>query len=206
LKSVQRLYLISFIAASVVLAGGFPTNAEVNLFGMQVPAGVLSLQALSAIMVGIYSYFIAMLVSATMAYGILMCIFSQTYTESWDVFLAEYDATMLNANFLRPKHIGFASPKRERLAAWGVALTSFATLLLHWAVIVFAAYVALAAAMDAGSLVPTIIGGFALGAAVVGGLAYVTCTMVPMPYRMYDDDAQDAMTGEAELKPAAAAT
>jgi len=186
-QAMQRLYLLSFLGASIILAGGLPTDAAISAFGIEMSASVLSLQAIGAVTAGIYSYFMGKFASATLSYGAVSAVLAQTYRESWDFFLARHDASMLYGTFFRPKRVGYQSPRRERVIAWSVALTAFGIVFLHFAVVAFACAVALGAAIEAGTTIPTVVASASLFSVIVAFLAYFAAAALPLPYRWKEE-------------------
>lgn len=181
---VSVYYVVTFVGAFLVASGGLPTSATVELFGVTMPLGLLSQQALAAIVAGLFSQYIMVLLSFSMVHGFFSALMSADFGEGWEFRLSRYDAEAYCGALLLPRRTGYRSPKSElAFIALGV-LTAFVSVFVHASVVVGAAFIAFDAALNAKlSLLPMALSTFALIGTVIPALLWFVACFVPMPYR-----------------------
>ena len=178
------LYGITFILAFLVIAGGVPTDQSFEAFGVSVPLGLFSQQALAAVMAAVFANYVIHLCSLTLLYSAMQSVLERYGGEPWEFFAAKFDGLMLYTSLMRPKVLGYSSPNREVAFILSVAFTALATVLLHAIVCTIAGSAALAAARTDGDPLSIVLATFSLVSVVVAFGAFLTAAFIPMPYRV----------------------
>lgn len=178
-------YVVTFVGAFVVASGGIPGDAQIEAFGVSLPLGLLSQQALAAIVAGLFSQYIIVLLSFSLLHGGIAAQMSKDYGEGWEHRLARYDGSATYGSLLFPRLIGYRSPKREMAFIGLGVLTALISVLTHAAVVVGAAFIAFDAARNAqpGILTMTL-SSFALVGTIVPLVLWLIASFMPMPYRV----------------------
>lgn len=178
-------YVVTFVGAFIVASGGIPGDAQIEAFGVSLPLGLLSQQALAAIVAGLFSQYIIILLSFSLLHGGIAAQMSKDYGEGWEHRLARYDGSATYGSLLFPRLVGYRSPKRETAFIGLGLLTALISVLTHAAVVVGAAFIAFGAALNArpGFLTMTL-SSFALLGTIIPLVLWLIASFLPMPYRI----------------------
>lgn len=186
IRSLRREYsiyfIVSFLLAMSVFAGGIPTDAVVEAFGFSAPLGLLSRQALSVVMAGFYTATVTTFISNMLAQNTLRILLEDPRYDSWEFRVAHRDAKLLWVSLIRPKVVGYRTSRLERTAVAVLLLTSFASLIAHSAVIVVAEGAALTAAIKNGDVLSMALSLLATSTVLVTFAAMIFATIIPMTY------------------------
>lgn len=182
-KEIRTLYLVTFLGAFIVIGGGIPTNAEVEIVGAKLPLNLFSQQALAVVTAGVFSTYTWKLLSLFVLYRGLSRFLPKYGPSCWEFVLAQYNASDLAGAVLRPKNVGYSSPRREEFLIGVIGLGSLATILIHAGLVVFSSAVALASAARSNDLFAIFLGSVALFSSSLALLGFAAATIVPMPYR-----------------------
>lgn len=183
-KGLNVAYALTFLLAFLILSGGFRSEAQVALFGVKLPLQVLSQQALAAIMSAVFARYVTCFISLTLLHAGLAGLLPKFGPPCWEYMLARYDGFNVYTTLLRPKTIGYSSPKREIAIIAVVLLMSLLTILIHVGLVTTASIVALRSALSADSGVAITLGLFSLLGTTVATIAMVGAVFVPLPYRL----------------------
>lgn len=180
---IYALYAVTFVGGLVVLAGGLPSTADIEAFGVKMPATLFSQQALAVITAGLYTYFIALLASTTVATAMLRLLTSALGNEPWEFYAARFDISNLWTSLIVPKKLGYSSPLTERIVVWLSMLSAFLALALHGGMVLLGSLAAWNKAARSHDALARLLASFSLLAVVVTLLAFLIGFFVPLRYK-----------------------
>jgi hypothetical protein len=180
---LYALYAITFVGGLVVLGGGFPSTADIEAFGVKMPASLFSQQALAVITAGLYTYFIGLLASSSVATAMLRMLTSALGNEPWEFYAARFDISNLWTSMIVAKKMGYSSPLTERVVVWLTMLSAFLALALHGGVVLLGSLAALNKAVQSQDVLARLLASFSLLSIVVTLLAFLIGFFVPLRYK-----------------------
>lgn len=188
MKALRRqmyvLYIATFALSFVVIAGGFPSDAKVSVAGVEVPLTFFSQQAIAAVNAGLYSTYTICLVNMTVLHVLIKAILKGRGGQPWEAYVAHRDAAMLFSALLTPRiNQRWSSPRREFALVALVSLASILTVLLHGAVVLASAIIALNKAFAAGGALSQILATFSCATVTICLVSFFASFMLPLPYR-----------------------
>jgi len=182
-KRFQVYFALSFVGAAVVLAGGFPHDANVRLFGIDVPANLITLQLIAVFVSGSFVQALRGLGSYVVLNGMIAKLL-ELIPQGAEFVVARYDASHLWMNLLKRREIGYQSPLYHTVANGLFSLSGLLLLLIHFSIVGAALWKALDAAWAGGAA------SFAFFISLTASLSFVAATLlfflgflIPVPYR-----------------------
>ena len=192
LKSLEKQYrlygLLSFLAASLILAGGLPKDAKISLFGFEWPAALVTMQLTAVFAASCFGLAFAALGSLTILRSMLDHLLSAV-PHGAEFVMAKFDASHLWANILRRRTIGYQTPWPLIAANAFFVMTGLLLLLLHIIIVGAALWTAFWSAWSINSSVsfPVLLSGISLlsfGATIV---IFALGVFIPVPFKASKD-------------------
>lgn len=176
------LYAVTALIAFVLIGGGVPEDATVEIIGTTVPVSKISLQALSLINSSLFGAYMTAWISFLIAHITLEVISRREGVKHWHFYVSDIFADNLWATMLSGEDGHFSPPAFEKVLRTLVYIATFGTVSAHIVVVGTAAVVALQKAMNAGATA-IVLGGLALLVFVLTTLAALFAVFIPMKYR-----------------------
>lgn len=183
-KQVRLTALLTFLGASIILAGGFPEGTTVELLGVIVPASLISLQLLAVFVAGSFGLMLRMMGSWLVVRGMIDKLL-EVLPAGQEFFVARYDASHLFINTIKPRRVGYESPLPHTVIVLLSGASGLFLFFLQVAIAGAALWKALSSAWDTTGPFSFLffISLAAAASAATMLLAFLFAFLVPLPYR-----------------------
>jgi hypothetical protein len=185
-KSAEIFLVLSFLGASLILAGGLPDNTNISIFGFEGPSKMVSIPLLAALVAGIFSRYVQLLCSLSLITMMIEKLVGRYFRDGAEFVVASYDATYLWMNLLRKRTVGYQSPAMHSIVAALIPIAGLAFLFVHTVVVFAAMTVAIRKTYEEFSF-GFFIAAMAMTMTVVATIIMVVAILVPAPYRRPDE-------------------
>jgi hypothetical protein len=144
------LYVVTALIAFILIGGGVPKDASVEILGTTIPVSNISLQALSLINVSLFGAYMTAWISFLIAHVMLEVITKRDGVQHWQLYTADIFADNLWATLLRGGDDHFSPPWFEAPLRVMVLLAAWGGVSAHVVVVGTAAIVSMQKAMSSG--------------------------------------------------------
>lgn len=181
-KQFQLFGVLSFLGASIILAGGFPADSQVNLFGVEFPTALVSLQLLAVFVSICFTLSMRGFGSLIILKGMLEKLL-EVLPQGSEFVVARFDASQLWGDMLRKRTIGYQSPWHHTLVNGLISFSGLALLALHLSIVGAALWTALVAAWPLAPSFPFFISLTAALNFLAAVILFFVGFFIPVPYR-----------------------
>lgn len=189
-NQIMILYGITFILGSLTLAGGLPSEATVELFGVSMPLSALSQQALAALSAGLFAYYTIKLLNFSALTSLIGMLSLRLGHQKFEYYIADRDASMLWMAISRPVQTEYDSLKIEHYFSKLLMGVSIFTVAVHATMVILGAGAALNSALINGSFVGSCLSAVSLFIVVFCVAAYALTGLIPFTYHRITPDAE----------------
>ena len=182
-KKFETYMVLSFIGASLVLAGGFPADSKISFWGLEGSSKVISIPLLSGLVAGLFSRCVQLLLSVSLLTKMINGVLCRHVSHGPEFVIARYDAASLWTNLFRRRVIGYQTPWPLTILGAAIPISGLLWLVLYVSVVWAATWSAFNQTEALWSF-PYFVALMAFGMVVVTAAILVASLLVPMPYRM----------------------
>lgn len=182
-KKYETYMVLSFIGASLVLAGGFPADSKISFWGLEGSSKVISIPLLSGLVAGLFSRCVQLLLSVTLLTDMIDGVLCRHVPDGPEFVIARYDAASLWTNLLRRRVIGYQTPWPLTILGAAIPISGLLWLVLYVSVVWAATWSAFSHTKELWSF-PFFVALLAVVMVVVTVAILVASLLIPMPYRM----------------------